>query len=66
MARNSADCFGWMLEGIGRVALLTPAEEVELGRQVRSWQDHPDGPDGAPPPLRRQGLRARSRAKFFY
>lgn len=61
MARNSADCFGWMLEGIGRVALLTPAEEVELGRQVRSWQDHPDGPDGAPPPLRRQGLRARSR-----
>ena len=59
--RASTDCFGWMLDGIGRVALLTPAEEVSLGRQIRAWQDHPEGPENAPKSIRRQGLRARSR-----
>ena len=55
------DCVGWMLDGIGRVALLSPAEEVSLGRQIRAWQDHPDGPEQAPASVKRQGLRARSR-----
>ncbi|MEB3175963.1 MAG: sigma-70 family RNA polymerase sigma factor [Synechococcus sp.] len=55
------DCVGWMLDGIGRVALLSPAEEVSLGRQIRAWQDHPDGPQHAPASVKRQGLRARSR-----
>ncbi|MFZ4565583.1 MAG: sigma-70 family RNA polymerase sigma factor [Prochlorococcaceae cyanobacterium] len=58
---RSADCVGWMLDKIGRHTLLTPAEEVELGRQVRAWQDHPEGPDSAPPAVRRLGLRARQR-----
>ncbi|MEB3241136.1 MAG: sigma-70 family RNA polymerase sigma factor [Synechococcus sp.] len=55
------DCVGWMLDGIGKVALLSPAEEVSLGRQIRAWQDHPDGPEQAPASVKRQGLRARSR-----
>ena len=59
--RASTDCIGWMLDGIGRVALLTPAEEVSLGRQIRAWQDHPGGPEQAPKAIQRQGLRARSR-----
>ena len=42
MVKGSNDCFGWMLNGIGRHALLSPEEEVSLGRQVRAWQDHPD------------------------
>lgn len=62
MAKHTSnDCVGWMLDGIGRVALLSPAEEVSLGRQIRAWQDHPDGPEQAPASVKRQGLRARSR-----
>jgi RNA polymerase primary sigma factor len=52
---------GWYLDSIGRVPLLTPAEELHLGALVRAWQDHPDGPDGCPAGLRRRGLRARDR-----
>ena len=52
---------GWYLDEIGRVPLLTPAEELHLGALVRKWQDHPDGPDGCPAGLRRRGLRARDR-----
>ena len=37
MVKGSNDCFGWMLNGIGRHALLSPDEEVNLGRQVRAW-----------------------------
>ena len=44
MVKGSNDCFGWMLNGIGRHALLSPEEEVSLGRQVRAWQNHPGGP----------------------
>ena len=62
MAKHTSnDCVGWMLDGIGRVALLSPAEEVSLGRRIRAWQDHPDGPEQAPASVKRQGLRARSR-----
>jgi len=52
---------GWYLDEIGRVPLLTPAEELHLGALVRAWQDHPAGPDGCPKGLRRRGLRARDR-----
>ena len=62
MAKHTSnDCVGWMLDGIGRVTLLSPAEEVSLGRRIRAWQDHPDGPEQAPASVKRQGLRARSR-----
>ena len=61
MVKGSSDCFGWMLNGIGRHALLSPDEEVNLGRQVRAWQDHPGGPNQAPEAIQKRGLRARSR-----
>ncbi len=61
MVKGSNDCFGWMLNGIGRHALLSPEEEVSLGRQVRAWQDHPGGPGQAPAAVQKRGLRARGR-----
>ncbi|WP_074457456.1 sigma-70 family RNA polymerase sigma factor [Candidatus Synechococcus spongiarum] len=53
------DCFGWMLDGIGRSRLLAPDQEVSLGRTVRTWMDYPGGPDKAPAGLSKSGLRAR-------
>ena len=55
------DSVGLWLAAAGRVPLLTPAEELHLGAMVREWQDWPDGPDAAPAPVRRRGLRARDR-----
>lgn len=52
---------GWYLDTIGRVPLLTAAEEIELGTAVRQWLDHPAGPDHAPPAIRRRGRRAKDR-----
>jgi RNA polymerase sigma factor (sigma-70 family) len=57
----TADAVGHWLAAAGRQPLLTPAEEVHLGAAIRLWQDHPDGPDGAPAPVRRRGRRARDR-----
>ena len=56
MVKGSNDCFGWMLNGIGRHALLSPDEEVNLGRQVRAWQDHPGGPNQAPEAIQKLSL----------
>jgi DNA-directed RNA polymerase sigma subunit (sigma70/sigma32) len=50
----------WM-ESAQREPLLTPAEELHLGGLVRAWQDHPGGPDHAPPAVIRRGRRARDR-----
>lgn len=44
-----------------RYPLLRPEEEIELGRAIRAWQDHPDGPDAAPPAIQRRGRRAQDR-----
>jgi len=41
--------------------MLTPAEEVHLGRSVRAWQDWEPSPDEAPSAVRKRGLRARNR-----
>ena len=51
----------WYLNAIGRVPLLTPAQEIELGTLVQAWLTHPDGPDNAPPAVRRRGRRAKDR-----
>lgn len=51
----------WWLERIGRIPLLTPAEEIELGNAVQAWLQHPDGPDACPPGIRRRGRRAKDR-----
>ena len=53
------DCFGWMLDGIGRSRLLAPEQEVSLGRSVRAWMDYPGGPDKAPAGVLKAGLHAR-------
>lgn len=56
-----ADSVGAWLAAAGRLPMLTPAEEVHLGAMIRRWQDWPDGPDAAPAPVRRRGLKARDR-----
>lgn len=49
----------WYLNQIGRVPLLTPAQEIELGNAVQAWLTHPDGPDRCPLGVRRCGKRAK-------
>ena len=52
-----SDAFGDYLKSIGRVPVLTPAEEVHLGTLVRRWQD-----DTASTPMsERRGRRAMER-----
>lgn len=46
---------------LGRAPIPTRAEQVELGRLVQRWQQHPGGPDAASPAVKRAGLRARNR-----
>jgi RNA polymerase primary sigma factor len=48
----------WWLDAIGRIPLLTPAEEIELGVIIQRWQQHPEP---CPPGIRRRGMRARDR-----
>ena len=48
----------WWLDTIGRIPLLTPAEEVQLGTIIQRWQQHPEP---CPPGIRRRGMRARDR-----
>jgi RNA polymerase primary sigma factor len=48
----------WWLDSIGRIPLLTPAEEIELGTAIQRWRQHPEP---VPPGLRRRGMRARDR-----
>jgi RNA polymerase primary sigma factor len=48
----------WWLDTIGRIPLLTPAEEIELGTAIQRWQQHPAP---CPPGIRRRGMRARER-----
>jgi len=40
---------------------LTQTTVLELARRIQRWQQHPDGPDHAPKPIRRSALRARDR-----
>jgi len=60
MARIPESASAW-LDASGKVPLLSPSQELHLGRLVQQWQQHPDGPDGAPPAVRKRGLRARNR-----
>jgi DNA-directed RNA polymerase sigma subunit (sigma70/sigma32) len=59
--RRPDDALHWWGDVAARYPLLTAAEEVHLGQLIRAWQDHPDGPDGAPAGVRRRGMRARDR-----
>jgi RNA polymerase sigma factor (sigma-70 family) len=49
------------LNAIGRVPMLSPAEELHLGSAVRLWLDHPGGPEAAPRGVQRAGRRAKDR-----
>jgi RNA polymerase primary sigma factor len=55
------DLVSQMLKAAARYPLLTPLQEVELGRAIRAWQDHEGGPDAAPPRVRRAGKAALDR-----
>ena len=48
----------WWLDTIGKIPMLTPAEEIELGQIIQRWQQHPEP---CPPGIRRRGMRARDR-----
>ena len=39
---------------------LAEATVLELARRVQRWKTHPEGPEQAPPRVKRQGLRARN------
>ena len=55
------DSLGDYLSAIGKIPLMTAAEEIHLGTMVRAWLDHPDGPDAAPAGVRRRGKKAQDR-----
>ena len=55
------DAVGAWLAAAGRQPLLTTAEEVHLGTAIRRWMDWEGGPELAPAPVQRRGLRARDR-----
>jgi len=55
------DAVGAWLAAAGRQPLLTAAEEVHLGQAIRRWMDWEGGPELAPAPVQRRGLRARDR-----
>ena len=48
----------WM-DATARHQPLSERTVLELARRVQRWQQHPDGPDLAPPAVKRSALRAR-------
>lgn len=56
MAPSVAD---W-LETSSKWLPLSERTVLELARCIHQWQHHPDGPDQAPPEVRRRALRARN------
>ena len=52
-----SECIRWWLDQAGRYPLLTPQQELTLGRMIQAWQE-----DADPSPLvERRGRRARDR-----
>jgi RNA polymerase primary sigma factor len=53
---TTTDSLAWWRERAGAHPLLTPEQELTLGRQVQAWQENPDDPRAE-----RRGRRARDR-----
>ncbi|MCF8133469.1 MAG: RpoD/SigA family RNA polymerase sigma factor [Synechococcus sp. Tobar2m-G35] len=61
--RLSSDSIGWYLTMIGRVPLLTPAEEIELAHQVQQMKQLITIPADERSPRERQQIRMGCRAR---
>ena len=62
--RRTADPVSWYLASIGRIPLLTPAEEIELGNQVQTMMAlRSRGADPNASPGNKRALRTGCRAK---
>ncbi|MCX5930872.1 MAG: sigma-70 family RNA polymerase sigma factor [Cyanobacteria bacterium] len=61
--RLSADSIGWYLSNIGRVPLLTAAEEIELAHHVQAMKCLLELPDASLTPRQRHQIRMGGRAR---
>lgn len=61
--RLGADSVGWYLSTIGRVPLLTPAEEIELAHHVQAMKRLRDLPADQITPRQRHQIRMGTRAR---